>query len=160
VKVGGVAAAAGRKCAPAAPIGRSLAAPQLHRQRGHSRAAGEQMKAIMYLLATLPLFGCIGGAPELTADQQSRAAKMTVYGPGQTPDKPYRVLEPISAADCAGAPGGGRVWGDAEKAVETLKEKAAALNADAVVNVRCGSAPLLNNCWAAQKCSGDAIVLQ
>ena len=118
------------------------------------------MKAITYLLATLSLFGCIGGAPQLTADQQSRAAKMAVYSPGQEPGKPYRVLEPISAADCAGAPAGGRVWGDAERAVETLKEKAAALNADAVVNVRCGAAPLLNNCWAAQKCSGDAIALQ
>ena len=119
------------------------------------------MKATMFALAALPLVvGCISGAPQLTADQQARVARMSVYKPGENPPSRYRVLESISAADCSGAPAGGRVWGNAEQAIETLKGKAAALNADAVVNVRCSSAPLLNNCWAAQKCSGDAVALE
>ena len=45
-------------------------------------------------------------------------------------------------------------------AIENLKEKAVALNADAVVNVRCGPAWLLNNCLYDDKCSGDAVALQ
>jgi hypothetical protein len=120
------------------------------------------MKTTMLVLAPLALMaiGCVSGAPQLTADQQSRLAKMSVYKAGEDPAGRYRVLESISADDCSGDPAGGRVWGNAEQAIETLKEKAAALNADAVVNVRCGAAPLLNNCWAAQKCSGDAVVLQ
>jgi uncharacterized protein YbjQ (UPF0145 family) len=52
------------------------------------------------------------------------------------------------------------VWGNAERAIETLKKKAVAMQADAVVEVRCGAAPLLNNCWAAQKCTGQAIKYQ
>ena len=117
------------------------------------------MKAMIFVLATFCLTGCIGGAPGLTSDQQSRAAKMVAYRPGEKPVASYRVLESITSADCSGAPAGGRVWGDAEKAIQTLKAKAAALNADAVANVRCEAAPLLNGCWAAQKCSGDAIAL-
>jgi hypothetical protein len=35
-----------------------------------------------------------------------------------------------------------------------------AMQADAVIEVRCGAAPLLNNCWAAQKCTGQAVKYQ
>ncbi len=66
----------------------------------------------------------------------------------------------ISAAECSGAPLGGRVWGNAERAIETLKRKAAAENAAAVVDVTCEAVPFLNNCWAAQKCTVQAIVFQ
>ena len=120
------------------------------------------MKPTMLALAVFPVVvaGCISGAPRLTAEQQARVANMSVYKPGEKPPGEFRVLESISAADCSGAPLGARVWGDAERAIDTLKRKAAALNADAIVKVSCGAAPFVNNCWAAQKCSGDAVVLQ
>jgi hypothetical protein len=108
---------------------------------------------------SLDLAACVGGAPRLSADQQAKVATMAVYRPGANPPGEYRALESISAADCSGAPAGGRVWGNAGRAIETLKKKAAALGADAVFNVSCGAVPLLNNCWAAQKCSGDAVML-
>ena len=112
------------------------------------------------LAVSLILGGCVSGAPQLTPDQQLGLEKISVHKNGDNPSKKYKVLEEISAADCSGAPAGGRVWGDAEKAIETLKRKAAAINADAVVNVSCGAVPLLNNCWAAQKCSGQAVQFQ
>ena len=119
------------------------------------------MKSTALALLLLPFIAsCVSGAPELTADQQSRLGRISLFKPGENPPGQYRTVASITAADCSGAPAGGRVWGNAEKAAATLKEKAAALNADAVVNVRCEAAPLVNNCWAAQKCSGDAVVLQ
>jgi len=44
---------------------------------------------------------------------------------------------------CSRAAAGGRVWGNAEKAIETLKKKAVAVGADVVVEVHCGAAPLV-----------------
>ncbi|WP_444921580.1 hypothetical protein ACJJID_03975 [Microbulbifer sp. CnH-101-G] len=69
----------------------------------------------------------------------------------------YTTIDDISAADCSGAPYGGRVWGDAEKAIEALKAKAASLDADAIINTSCSAAPFVNNCWAAKLCSGKAV---
>jgi hypothetical protein len=109
----------------------------------------------------LSLGGCISGAPTLTSEQEAKVEKMMVYKVGEKPDREYKVLQDISAADCSGAPGGGRVWGTAEKSIDTLKRKAVEINADAVINTSCGAVPLvLNNCWAAQKCSGEAVVFQ
>jgi hypothetical protein len=41
--------------------------------------------------------------------------------------------------------------------MDTLKRKAVAINADSIIDVSCGAAPMVNNCWAAQKCTGRAI---
>ena len=117
-------------------------------------------KIVKILAASLILGGCVAGAPRLTSDQELRLEKISVHKIGASPSKEYKVLDEISAADCSGAPAGGRVWGNAEKAMETLRRKAAAMNADAIVNASCGAAPLLNNCWAAQKCSGQAVLFQ
>jgi hypothetical protein len=108
-------------------------------------------------LAVLALSSCVSGAPTLNDDQEHKLTALTVYPVGQLPTKPYNVLGEISAADCSGAPLGGRVYGNADRALETLKRKAAAMNADSIINVSCGAAPLLNNCWSAQKCTGRAI---
>jgi hypothetical protein len=109
----------------------------------------------------LALSGCISGAPTLTSDQEAKVAKITVYKAGDKPDREFKVLQEISAADCSGAPAGGRIWGTAEKSIDTLKRKAVELNADAVINTSCGAVPLvLNSCWAAQKCTGEAVVFQ
>lgn len=105
----------------------------------------------------ISFYGCVSGAPTLTSEQESRASAVAIYKPGDATPAKYQILDTISAADCSGAPAGGRVWGNAEKAIDTLKQKAVALGADAVVNVSCSAAPLVNNCWSAQKCSGEAI---
>ena len=117
------------------------------------------MREIIYLLpvAVLALSSCVSGAPTLNDDQEHKLTKLTVYSLGQLPPKPYTVLATISAADCSGAPLGGRVYGNVDRAMETLKRKAAAMNADSIIDVSCGTAPLLNNCWSAQKCTGRAI---
>jgi len=52
---------------------------------------------------------------------------------------------------------GGRVVGNVDRAMDTLKRKAVAINADSIIDVSCGAAPMVNNCWAAQKCTGRAI---
>ena len=105
----------------------------------------------------ISFYGCVSSAPTLTPEQESRASAVAIYKPGDATPAKYQILDTISAADCSGAPAGGRVWGNAEKAIDTLKQKAVALGADAVVNVSCSAAPLVNNCWSAQKCSGEAI---
>jgi hypothetical protein len=108
----------------------------------------------------LVLSSCVSGAPGLTPEQYAKLSRISVFKPGETPPKEYRVLSDVSGADCSGAPAGGRVWGASENAIRIMTMKAAALNADAVVNVTCGAVPLLNNCWAAQKCSGTAVAFQ
>jgi hypothetical protein len=116
------------------------------------------------LLATVSMAlcvaACVSGAPDLTPEQDQKASTLGVYRPGDAPNRAFTPVAQVSAADCSGAPAGGRVWGNAEKAIETLKKKAVAMQADAVIEVRCGAAPLLNNCWAAQKCTGQAVKYQ
>lgn len=108
----------------------------------------------------LVLCGCVSGAPDLTPAQEAQLEQVHVYKSGEAPHRDFQVVGAVTAADCSGAPAGGRVWGNAEKAIDTLKRKAVVMGADAVVNVSCGAAPMLNNCWAAQKCSGDAVKIQ
>jgi hypothetical protein len=103
---------------------------------------------------------CVSGAPELSPEQERQVSSLNVYPPGEGPKQKFEPIGEVSGADCSGAPAGGRVWGNAEKAIETLKKKAVAQGADAVVEVRCSAAPFLNNCWAAQKCSGQAVHFQ
>src|SRR5689334_22943722 len=106
-------------------------------------------------LASVTVFatGCVSGAPDLTDAQEQAAARVAVYKGGEALPVGYSSLGPISSGDCSGAPAGGRVWGDAGRAIDSLKQKAAAMNADAVVGVNCSNVPLLNGCWAAKKCS-------
>lgn len=108
----------------------------------------------------LVLSSCVSGAPGLTPEQDAKLSQISAFKPGETPTKEYRVLSDVSGADCSGAPAGGRVWGASENAIRTMTMKAAALNADAVINVTCGAVPLLNNCWAAQRCSGTAVAFK
>jgi hypothetical protein len=107
--------------------------------------------------AVFALSSCVSGAPTLNDDQEHKLSALTVYPVGQLPTKPYNVLATISAADCTGSPMGGRVTGNVDRAMDTLKRKAVAMSADSIVDVSCGTAPMLNNCWAAQKCTGHAI---
>ncbi len=116
------------------------------------------MKAIVLFFFLVALTGCVTGSPKLTFDQAARLEKIEVLKEGEIPEKKYSVIKDISAADCSGAPYGGRVWGNAEQAIETLKAKAASFNADAIIDTSCSSVPLVNNCWAAKLCSGKAIV--
>ena len=106
------------------------------------------------------IVGCISGAPSLTSEQYTKLSQISAYKPGEAPAMQYKVVSEISGADCSGAPAGGRVWGNSEKAIHTLKTKAAALNADAIINVTCSAALLVNNCWAAQKCTGTAVTFK
>jgi hypothetical protein len=106
------------------------------------------------------LTACVSGAPELTPEQEQKLSNVSVYPPGEAPTQTFKPMGDVSGADCSGAPAGGRVWGNAEKAVESLKKKAVAAGADAVIDVHCAAAPFLNNCWAAQKCTGQAVRFQ
>jgi hypothetical protein len=108
-------------------------------------------------IAAFALSSCVSGAPTLSDDQEHKLSALTVYPLGQLPTKPYHVLATISAADCSGSPMGGRVTGNVDRAMDTLKRKAVAIEADSIIDVSCGAAPMVNNCWAAQKCTGHAI---
>jgi hypothetical protein len=119
-----------------------------------------KVDVVTAMILGLVLSGCVSGAPTLTLDQYAKLNQISTFKPGDTPPKEYRVLSDVSGADCSGAPAGGRVWGTSENAIRILVMKAAALNADAVINVTCGAVPMLNNCWAAQKCSGTAVAFQ
>src|SRR5258708_40122029 len=110
-----------------------------------------------WLISVFALSSCVSGAPTLNDDQEHKLSALTLYPLGQLPTKPYNVLATISAADCSGSPMGGRVTGNVDRAMDTLKRKAVAVNADSIIDVSCGAAPMVNNCWAAQKCTGRAI---
>lgn len=111
------------------------------------------------LLSAFILSGCVSGAPTLTSEQSMKLSSVKVYKDGEFATNEYTVVKKITAADCSGTPYGGRIWGDAEKAIDTLKRKAVFVGADAVIEVSCSSAPFVNNCWAAKSCSGIAITL-
>ena len=115
------------------------------------------MKNFLLIIFTLTLVSCISGPPKLTHEQILKMTEMEVFKEGEQPSKKYTKLSELSGADCSGAPGGGRVWGVNERAIKILKAKAAAQNADAVINISCGTAPFVNNCWAAKKCDGIAV---
>jgi hypothetical protein len=112
---------------------------------------------VMVILGAMALCGCVSGAPSLTTEQHGQVSAVQVFKAGSPGPAHYQSLGTLSAADCSGAPGGGRVWGDAEKAIETLKEKAVVAGADALIDVSCSAAPMVNNCWSAQKCTGQAV---
>src|ERR1700730_16784470 len=86
---------------------------------------------------------CISGAPTLNDEQDHKLSTLTVFPPGELPTKPYHVLRVISAADCSGSPMGGRVTGNVNRALDTLKRKAVAINADSLIEVSCGVAPMV-----------------
>lgn len=118
-----------------------------------------RLTSLTLLPILLSVLSCVSSPPDLTPAQEALVTHILVYKQGELASDKYQVIESLSAADCSGAPAGGRVWGNAEQAIESLKRKAAAAGADAVVNASCTAAPFLNNCWAAQKCSGDAVKL-
>ncbi|RRS08699.1 hypothetical protein EAG18_10920 [Pseudoalteromonas sp. J010] len=103
------------------------------------------------------LTGCVAGAPPLTPQQQTNLAKIQVFKVGETPSFKFQELSQIKAADCSG-PSGTRLYGDEGKAMDVLLAKAASVDANAIVNVSCGSAPYVNNCWVAKMCKGTAVV--
>jgi hypothetical protein len=113
--------------------------------------------SVLFPGAILALSACVSGAPTLNDEQEHRLSVLTVYPRGQSIDRPYNVLASISSADCSGSPMGGRVTGNVKRAMDTLKRKAVAINADSIIDVSCGVAPMVNNCWAAQRCTGQAV---
>ncbi len=115
------------------------------------------MKNHIILVSFLFLNGCISGAPNLTSEQQANLSKIKIHRAGNDPIYEYTTLSDISSADCSG-PGITRLYGDEGKAIDILLAKAASINANAIIKVSCGIAPLVNNCWAAKKCNGLAII--
>ena len=105
------------------------------------------------------LSGCVSGAPILNHEQELKLSEMKVFMSDESPSNDYEVISELASADCSG-PGGSRLYGDEGKAIDILKAKAAYVNAEAVVDVSCGSAPFVNNCWAAKKCNGKAVTFK
>lgn len=115
-----------------------------------------RMKIRLMLFSAAFLSGCVSAPPSLTSEQTAKARNMKVFKTGTRPDRKFNVVTTVEAADCSG-PGGTRLYGDDGLAIDALKMKAVAAGADAVSDVSCSSVPLMNNCWAAKKCQGDAI---
>ncbi len=113
------------------------------------------MRLALVLASCAALIACISGAPQLTEAQNERVPYVGIYKAGETPGQKYSVIGAVESADCSGSPG--RLHGTDEKALEILQRKTVALGGDAVVDVSCGGVPLLNNCWAARKCTGNAV---
>jgi hypothetical protein len=129
-----------------------------NRMTSSTPGAGRRIKYLSSISIFLALSSCISGAPTLNDEQEHKLSTLPVYPLGELPTKPYHVLRAISAADCSGSPMGGRVIGNVNRALDTLKRKAVAINADSIIEVSCGVAPMVvNNCWRAQECTGRAI---
>src|ERR1700689_4415100 len=94
---------------------------------------GDPYRRLRYgVLVVLTLSACVSGAPDLNDEQTHRLSQLTVCPLGGLPPRPYNMLGTVTAADCSGAPLGGRVYGNVDRAMDTLKRKAAAMNADSV----------------------------
>ena len=109
----------------------------------------------IYLIALL--VGCVSSAPYLTDSQEKRLESIEVYQMGSPPGRNYVVVGELDAADCTG-PARSRLHGQEALSVDSLKRKAIALGADAIIDVACRHAPFVNNCWAASVCTGKAVV--
>ena len=77
------------------------------------------------VIAVLILSACVTGAPRLSEEQEEHVASITLFPIGQQPDRPYKILGVIESADCSGDPWHGRTYGNADRALDTLKRKAA-----------------------------------
>ena len=109
-------------------------------------------------IKVLLLSACVTGAPRLSEEQEEHVTSITLFPLGQHVDRPYKTLGVVESADCSGSPWHGRTYGNPDRALDTLKRKAAALYADSVIEVSCGVPPYsVNNCWKATKCTGEAI---
>jgi len=115
------------------------------------------MKKTLVLIISIMIVSCVSGPPILTPVQWKHYDDMEVYADGESLSKKYTEIAEISAVDCPGAPSGSRVWGKSERAMQTLKMKAAAQNADAIIVTSCSYVPFMNNCWAGNMCSGTAV---
>ena len=115
-----------------------------------------KMKKIFLLVTVVVLSGCVAGSPTKTDEQFKRISDIKIFKVNTQPNRKFTILGEISAADCSGIEGTA-LYGKEEKSIEILVKKAIVLNADAIVNVSCGSVPYINNCWIAQKCDGNAV---
>jgi hypothetical protein len=114
-------------------------------------------KLAMVPVASLLLGSCVSGPPTLTAEQHLRVDAIPIIKRGEPAPRPFKVREQVRGVDCTAGQRGTRLYGEEASALRVLRMKAAALGADAVVDVECGSTPFLNNCWRAANCSGKAV---
>ncbi|MDH5633902.1 MAG: hypothetical protein OEZ10_13065 [Gammaproteobacteria bacterium] len=112
------------------------------------------MKKLLLILLVLVLASCISGPPHLNSEQLARAEKITVFEKGKKVQRPYQKIQELSSADCSSVSG---YTGEETVALFNLKKKAVYLGADAIINMSCGTSPLINDCWAPKTCSGIAI---
>jgi hypothetical protein len=117
-------------------------------------------RSILYsLCATLFLVGC-GSTPrieDMSSAQRAKIASIQVME--LQPQRPYEVVGTVDGLACKR-----NAYMETEvsrsEAYDELKIKAAAIGADAVINVVCqksSSTDWRNNCWASDKCIGDAV---
>ena len=91
-----------------------------------------------------------------SADRAKIASLAILDGP---PTRPFEIVGTVDGLACKR-----NAYMETEvarqEAFDEIRLKAAGMNADAVVNVVCqksSSADWRNNCWASDKCIGDAI---
>ena len=109
----------------------------------------------------LPFDRPLASAPELsTLEQHRKFDSMTLYPQGEDVSRPCRQMAQVRSA----APWHGgrlRLNEQREEAVRALRVSAAAVLADAVIDVSCGNGPPPGRPdAAAQVCSGRAVVFQ
>jgi uncharacterized protein YbjQ (UPF0145 family) len=96
----------------------------------------------------------------LTTAQRGQLSTMKVYQNYENPpNSPYKVIASVRGISCHRNTYQYKQVSD-EEALETLKIRAALLNADAVIHVECQSSSgtdWVNNCWSSIVCIGDAI---
>jgi len=117
------------------------------------------MKFVKFIsiLLIISLIGCVRAAPYLTEEQEKRIDNVNIFRVSSTQEKDFTIISEVDAADCSG-PHRTRLYGNEDLAIDTLKRKAVALGADAIIDVSCEFVPFINNCWAARVCKGKAVL--
>ena len=112
------------------------------------------MRHTLLVLFSVLLAACVSGPPHLSPAQISKAENLKVYMSKETVNRAYKKLDIIEAVDCSSIKG---VSGHDSTALFNLKKKAVYIKADAIIDVSCRTAPLVNDCWAPKSCTGVAI---
>jgi len=116
------------------------------------------LKFNLLTLSSIFLLGCANTPNEFSTEHHNASKSIQLVRKGETPDFKFNQIKKVSSNSCDSKTAA-RVVGDESEALLVLKLETAKLGGDAIINYSCWTSPvdLINNCWVAKKCEGDAV---
>lgn len=116
------------------------------------------MKFNLVILASFSLVGCANTPNDFSTEHHNASKSIQLVKKGETPDFKFIQIQKVSSNSCDSETAA-RVFGDENEALLVLKLETVKVGGDAIVNYSCWTSPLdlINNCWVAKKCEGNAV---